>query len=474
MDSSGTKMIELLIIVAILLIILIVVVVRSSETRVESFSALSDDNYATGLYLSKVLCGQHLDKMIDHIFINNVSLIDYLIPNGMILACTNDLSVLPTMVNWEKLKDGYFIRSSSKENVGTIDTGTTVGSHGNILSKGIITKENDTGTNIGTLRTILRTNDKPTYIILDNKDTTRDEPPSVSIALFKKQSSKQHETCSMSIQVKSITIDSSSIFNTLFGIGLIMLSTNDSWANMEKKTYNESLIKTGTNMDMGINNTNSKGWQWLESRVADDVSSGIVFLKSVSSAGWLTEVRNIKVHELNNTQSVTNFPLTKCVNIFSKTTNRTASKKSVDETNDPIEGNFIKGMKMGELIDIHTGSITGKNGKSIINRLYPVGTVLLFMVDIDLSKQWPGTTWELFEGYIGTSNTTKPGAVFGADEIKLIDASNPPLIIKDTRSPNNRYVFKDYCAYYTVDKVNTQSFSNKLPHYCVRAYIRTA
>ena len=467
-------MIGLLIcIIVILLIVLIVVAMRSSETCVEPFSALSGDNYATGLYLSKVLCGQHLDKMIEHIFINNVSLIDYLIPNGMILACTNDLSVLPMMVNWEGLKSGYFLRSSSKEKVGTIDSGTTIGSHGNILNKGINVKYNDTGVHSASHDILYASN--TVFIVLNNPSTTRDEPPSVSIAFFKKQSSKQHETCPMSVQTKSITIDSSSIFDILFGIGFVMFSTNNnSWANMKKKTFahNDLLFKTDTRLDMSINNTNSKGWKWLTTRTVDSGSTGgMTFLKSFSTEIH-SQVNNTKIHELNNTP-VTNFPLTRCVNIFSKATNRTASKKSVDETDEPIESNWIKGMKMGTLTDIHTESITGKDGKNIINGLYPIGTVLLFMVDIDLSKQWPGTTWELFEGYIGTSKTTEPGAVFGVDEIKLIDASNPPLKIKDTKAPMFLGALRLTYSGSTVDKFNTQSFSNKLPHYCIRAYRRT-
>ena len=384
----------------------------------------------------------------------------------------NDTHALPEMINCEGLKSGYFLRSSSTENVGTIDSGTTVGSHGDILSKGIETVINDAGVRIRNSKTILATNRSITYITLNNPATTRDEPPSVLITFFKKQSSKEHETCPMSIQAQSITIDSSSLFNLLFGKGLLMFSTNDSWTNMEKKTYDESLIKTDTKARMVVNNTNSKGWQWLTTRVAESVSVGIAFLKSFTAILY-SSLKKIKVHELN-TQPVTNFPLTRCVNIFSKTTDRTASsKKRVDETDDPIDNNFIKGLKMGALIDIHTESITGTDGKSIINGLYPVGTVLLFMVDIDLSKQWPGTKWELFEGYIGTSKTTKPGAVFGADDVKLIDASNPPLKIKDTRTANDIFIVKQRDTYLTVSKFNTQSFSNKLPHYCIRAYRRT-
>ena len=464
----GTKMIGLLIFtIAILLIILIVVAARSSETRVEPFAPYSHDNYVNGLYTNKII----IDSLSNDIKINEVGLIDFFLPDGIIVIVkTKD--ALPGGIQWKQLTASYYLsdhnRCEYKTNIqGTETVNTYSEDAGKIYGETTLDQTYSIKQAIKYVRG--STHEKVKHgnykFRLFNRDGVieRPEPSSLDMLCFVKE--KTTGAC-----------------NDVCPKDMIMLSVNTTWVGKTTYGCKKCLLKTANNASLKYNEVKGSIWN-ISTPIREDITNieqidrGDYVAMSLQHTG-----DNFPLHVTSYTKpkplDITTYPVTYNVNIFVNNTSKKSSQKKHDKM-DPIDNNYSNGIFANTGTTIHVSDV-----KNIIDTVYPVGTILLFMHDIDLAKYWAGTKWkEINYAYLGHDPGTNPGQTFGTDTVELIGGQKgmkiSTSIVKFGK--NKSFLFaigslfgaKSTASDRYLELENPLILSNHLPRYAVRIYQRT-
>ena len=451
-------MIGLLIcIIIVLLIILIVVAVRSSETRIEPFYALSD-NYVTGLSINKLV----VDNLSNNTKINEVGLIDFFLPDGIIVMVKNK-EALPGGIQWTQLDGGYYL-----SNYSTADYTTIIGSTSDVL-KYIdeppykIYTETSVGKSFSVTKLIkLIDNGYKAYPYLDRQHGTkvfnrrgtiiRPEPSSLSIMCFRKE--KTTGTC-----------------DDVCPKDMIMLSVNPSWDGKTIHNCKKCLLKTSKDASLNLNEVNEDTWKIPSPSIskADAIASGGLSSVDIINASFTNDGSisiNFHVSKISmpDATDITTYPVTYNVNIFVNNTPIVATQTNHNHF-DPINNNYIDGVYMKKSMSIHVSDV-----KELIDMIYPVGTVLLFAIDIDLAKHWAGTKWKKIDNaYLGHDPGTNPGETFGKDLVNPAPMIKVEAVKKNIiGSGNSPQIIDRY-----LEKYGDLTIHNHLPRYDICIYQRT-
>ena len=463
MGFNGTKMIGLLII-AVLLIILIVVAVRSSETRVEPFSALSDDNYVTGLYMKKLIVG----GFSNDVKINEVGLIDFFFPDGMVVMVkTKD--ALPEGIQWTQLDGGYYLSDHLQckyfMSVDGKDTDETFKEEpGKKYTETTLGKKYTLGQIFKVIFNDVRYNARITnqcYLQQFNSDGVieRPEPSSLEVMCFKKEKA-------------------TGVCNSIHPKDMIMLSVNASWNGKTLYECKKCLLKTSKDASLKFNEVKDEMWSlpplfkgelqhFSKANSFDDYA--IVKLDNDSKTPTYASYNRIDYVINTNSVDFTTYPISQTVNIFVNNGSNSSSSVTTDQL-EPINNNYSNGV-------FSNGSMLSRVGldiKTLIDMIYPVGTVLLFMREIDLAKYWPGTKWkEMYYGYLGHDPNTKIGKLFGTDYI-FMEGNRMGYKLNIAKYRAGILVFP---ASYLWDRIlqvkNTLVVNNHLPRISIKIYQRT-
>lgn len=454
----------LLLIITILLIILIVVMVRSSETHVEPFAAISDDNYVSGIYMNKIIIG----SFSNDVKINEVGLIDFFFPDGIIVMVKNK-EALPGGIQWTQLDGGYYLSDHAqcknfmsvdgkdtddtfKEEPGKKYTETTLG-------KKYTLKQMFRVIRMGRENRIRRSTD--CLMKQFNKDGVieRPAPSSLEVMCFKKE--KATGTC-----------------NSICPKDMIMLSVNSSWNGKTLYDCKKCLLKTSLDASLKFNEVRNELWS-LPPLFKDP---SLNFSKASNFNDWaIVKLDNDRDafpgvsfsrtdHAINmDSLDFTTYPISQTVNIFVNNGTNKASSMTTDQL-EPINDNYINGV-------LSNGSMLPRialDAKTLIDMVYPVGTVLLFMREIDLSKYWPGTKWsEMYYGYLGHDPDTEMGNFFGADHIFMEgNRTGYKLMIAECRVRDAIFSGERLQDRF-LRRTNTLVVNNHLPRISVKIYQRT-
>ena len=462
---NETKMIGLLIcIIVILLIILIVVAVRNSETSVEPFSALSDDNYANGVYMNKLIIG----GFSNDVKINEVGLIDFFLPDGIIVMVKNK-EALPEGIQWTQLDGGYYLsdhiqcryfmsidgkntNKTFKEEPGKKYTETTLGKQ---YTLGQIFEVKRDGFGSGVRGTI------KCYMQQFNSDGVieRPEPSSLEVMCFKKE-------------------QTTDVCNSIHPKDMIMLSVNTSWNGKTQYECKKCLLKTSKDASLKFNEAKDESWSLPPLFKGDTVHfkqvnnfDNYAIVKLDYDQDAITGVYyNRTDHMINgNSSKFTTYPISQTVNIFVNNGSNSSSSVTTDQL-DPINNNYTNGI-LANGIMLQRIAL---DSKALIDTVYPVGTVLLFMREIDLAKYWPGTKWkEMNYGYLGHDPDTKIGELFGANHVYMEgNISGYKITITKRRLWTLNYL-KEKLPNMHLKYINTFVVSNHLPRISVKIYQRT-
>ena len=456
-EFIGTKMIGLLII-AVLLIILIVVAVRSSETCIEPFYALSGDNYVTGIYTTKI----GIKSISNNAKINGVGLVDYVFPNEIIMLVKNK-DALPSGIQWTQLDAGYCLSNhksieykriyggSNKtikcENdpIGTKYTHTTVGEKHAIGESLVMNNSTPSGD-------ILKSCEPSFRFFNKNAIIERPEPSTLEVMCFKKE--KTTGTCK----------------NT-HPSGIIMLSINPSWTGKTLYECKKCLLKTSKDSSLKFNEAKSDTWTVPEPVYGNsDTMNNDTVITNVKATFGLYLFRITK-WTMPAQADITTYPSTYNVNLFVN------DELENSDVMDPIDNDYSKGIYSTDIdaskVEATHNIVWNDNAKKIIDSLYPVGTVLLFMCEIDLSKQWPGTKWKDIDyAYIGHDPDTKMGESFGKDIVKPIPDTYDSLKLLNSISFSKSATYVKMYNNYLEQKYDME-IHNHLPRYLIKAYVRT-
>ena len=456
----------LLLIITILLIILIVVAVRSSETRVEPFAPYSQDNYANGLYLNKLI----VDDLSNDIKINEVGLIDFFLPDGIIVMVkTKD--ALPGGIQWTQLDGGYYL-----SNYSTADYTTIIGDKSDVLETNMVKYIDEppykiyTETSVGKSFSVERffrvvdhgEKDTLYYDMQDRSEMfdrrrtiTRPEPSSLNMTCFRKE--KTTGTC-----------------NDVCPKDMVMLSINPSWDGKTIHNCNKCILKTSKNASLNLNEVNGDTWKvplltipWTDAFKAGYYSSADMVTLYLKSDGSTSMDFHYSTISMPNAKDITTYPITYNVNLFVNNTSIVATQTNHNHF-DPIDNNYFDGVYMKKSMSIHVPDV-----KELINMMYPVGTVLLFAIDIDLDKYWAGTKWKKIDNaYLGHDPSTNPGETFGKDFVNPV----PTLEVETVKmkkfiwSPSGGHATELHDCY--LEKYGDLTIHNHLPRYDIRIYQR--
>ena len=450
--------------IVILLIILIVVAARSSETRVEPFAAISDDNYVTGIYMNKIIIG----SFSNDVKINEVGLIDFFLPDGIVVMVKNK-EALPGGIQWTQLDGGYYLsdhvecknimsvdgketNNTFKEEPGKKYTETTLGKKYTLKQMFEVAVVGNGGGIRGSTEC---------YMQQFNKDGVieRPEPSSLEVMCFKKE--KATGTC-----------------NSICPKDMIMLSVNSSWNGKTLYDCKKCLLKTSKDASLKFNEAKGKMWslpplfigEFIRFSKANNYNNYAI-TKLDYDRDAINGVYFSRIDHAINMDSLyfTTYPISQTINIFVNNGSNSASSVTIDQL-EPINDNYINGI-------LSNGSILPRmfsDTKALIDTVYPVGTVLLFMHEIDLAKYWPGTKWkEMNYGYLGHDPDTKMGELFGTDVVAMESNTRGYKINIVKRRLWTLKYSKDKLKNITFRLINTLIVNNHLPRISIKIYQRT-
>ena len=291
-------MIELLMIAAILLIILIVVAVRSSETRVELFAPYSQDNYATGLYLNKLI----IDNLSNDIKINEVGLIDFFLPDGIIVMVkTKD--ALPGGIQWTQLTASYYLsdhnRCEYKTNIqGTETTNTYSEDAGKIYGETTLGQSYSIKQAIkyvrGSTYEDVKHGNYKFRLFNGDGSISRPEPSSLNVLCFMKEKT-------------------TGVCNDVCPKDMIMLSVNTTWVGKTTYGCKKCLLKTANNASLKYNEVIGSVWT-VPTPIRNDITkveqidNGNYVALSLSSTGDKFPL-HVTSYTMPKTTDITAYPV---------------------------------------------------------------------------------------------------------------------------------------------------------------------
>lgn len=446
MGSMETKMIVLLII-AVLLIILIVVAVKSSETCVEPFDLPDSGNFIDGVQLKKIVATSTAIDLVDNVMIGDRTMLDYLFPKGIVMMFMykpfeND--------DWSTFSRGVTFRSSLSEEPKTLRIDTTmeqswrVSDHISLTGTGgCWVQNNGSGRSGDTL------NDISSMVV------KRESPSIVQFPMANKEDEEGIDQYGTQITTDELVVPS--FLMPFFGTEFVRLTVDKNAESIDVDGLKKYVIASG------MKNKSVLTFSGKDTYTYPALTS------NVPAKPLMIADSSIDVNNVSTASPPTNYPKTLNV-IPTLMTLPEQSRQEFDHTHmEPLDGDYNKGVYMHSLDGvIHANKLT-INDTDAIDLMYPVGTVLVFLNGIDLSKQWPGTKWEAIDGcYLG--HDTEIGGTFGADTVTLFSKDHPYKIGKTSVSA---------CSYScggadTVTCVKSLTVRNDLPHAVVRIYKRIA